>query len=267
MQQVSLPIIARDNIQPGIWQFTLAANPLTQTGHSGQFYLLRCADPLAAYLRRPLFAAALSDARPPLLQFTLSVHQLSDPGWAWVAGQQVGDTLEVLGPLGRGFQVPAIARNVLLVGQDEGQSLLHHLAFELAGQDHNVALAVEAPSRRRLQPDRPLPPSTELLIATRDGSAGHKGSLFEVLDSLLGWADAVCAVGNRAFLQQLKMRLQEIRLMLSPEFAQGLVIDTPLHFCGVGVCTYCLVRTQTGPRLACSDGPVFDLAELELSDA
>jgi dihydroorotate dehydrogenase electron transfer subunit len=34
--------------------------------------------------------------------------------------------------------------------------------------------------------------------------------------------------------------------------------------CGVGTCQGCLVETRDGARLACRDGPVFDLRDLRL---
>ena len=43
-------------------------------------------------------------------------------------------------------------------------------------------------------------------------------------------------------------------------FAQALV--APPMACGVGACQGCGVDTAHGMKLACADGPVFDLLEL-----
>jgi dihydroorotate dehydrogenase electron transfer subunit len=45
-------------------------------------------------------------------------------------------------------------------------------------------------------------------------------------------------------------------------FAQVLLTDVPFA-CGVGACMSCAVEGERGLRLACIDGPVFDLKDLE----
>ena len=53
--------------------------------------------------------------------------------------------------------------------------------------------------------------------------------------------------------------VRQVRVMPGRRFAQALV--TPPMACGVGACQGCAVEMRRGIRLACTDGPVFDLLE------
>jgi len=51
-----------------------------------------------------------------------------------------------------------------------------------------------------------------------------------------------------------------VRVGPGTRFAQALVV--PPMACGVGACQGCGVEVTRGTKLACTDGPVFDLLEL-----
>ena len=55
--------------------------------------------------------------------------------------------------------------------------------------------------------------------------------------------------------------VREIRVGPVRGFAQALVVH-PMA-CGVGACQGCAVPVARGTKLACTDGPVFDLLELQ----
>jgi hypothetical protein len=74
----------------------------------------------------------------------------------------------------------------------------------------------------------------------------------------LSWPDYLAVDLRRESLPQLDQFLPEGQL---PFGAQALVRTAmPCH--GVGECGVCAVTTQHGTKLACSDGPVFDLEEV-----
>jgi len=63
------------------------------------------------------------------------------------------------------------------------------------------------------------------------------------------------------FYPALSQAVRAERLSPRPGFAQALLM--PLIPCGVGACRACAVPTHRGYRLACTEGPFFDLLELE----
>jgi dihydroorotate dehydrogenase electron transfer subunit len=100
-------------------------------------------------------------------------------------------------------------------------------------------------------------------FATRDGSLGHRGSVTDLLPDLLRWADVVYTVGSTRLYLALKDQVRAIRLAGDADFLYGLVLDALLP-CGVGACLACSVPVSDGLKLACVDGPVFDLMALDL---
>ena len=97
-------------------------------------------------------------------------------------------------------------------------------------------------------------------LATQDGSLGHAGTAIDLLPELAQWADQVYAVGRVSWYQQLMAQLRTHRLHVGAAWAWGLLAPETMP-CGLGVCDACTVDIGQGYRLACVDGPVFDLSE------
>ena len=126
----------------------------------------------------------------------------------------------------------------------------------------SVTLALESHRMANLYPVNALPPAVEFQAATLDGSWGHHGSIIDLLPALLRWADLVCAVGSSKLYQALKEQVEQVRFSIQADFLYGLITDNLLA-CGVGACFGCTIKSKTGFKLTCTDGPVFDLAEID----
>ncbi len=205
---------------------------------------------LGGFLREPLFPAHLTPQSFDVL--VPSTH----PGAALRPGARV----DLLGPLGCGFVVPPTTRRLLLVARAMRLPPLLPLALPEQGRLRSIALLVGAESAAELYPLRHLPPAAEVHIVTADGSAGRQGSLGELFREMVGWADQVCIAEDPAGFPALAEIVRERRVSPVRGFAQALV--APAFACGVGACRGCAVSTGRGFRLACTDGPVFDLLEL-----
>ena len=98
------------------------------------------------------------------------------------------------------------------------------------------------------------------------GSTGHEGSALDLFPDLVRWTDCVCAACDPVVYPALAEAVREVRLgpvkgrAKDCPFAQALVVPPP--GCGVGACQGCAVSMADGFKLACTDGPVFDLLEL-----
>jgi len=262
MQQFDLLIVDKQLITPTLWQITLQGSKQVTPPTAGQFYLAQCGDTFSAYLRRAIFPSRVPASEQ--IQVIVSLHQLQDLGFAWLLSRQPGQRINVLGPLGRGFAPFPGAKNLLFLSDTGDIGPFLNLTRNTIRKNADVVLALEALKAGDLYPPRLLPANIELKIATLDGSLGHQGSILDHLDDLTLWADALYAIGSLDFYQRLKTHLQRKRPILAQDFAQVLVSDAPIHVCGAGLCTLCRISTAYGPKMACSDGPVFDLATLSL---
>ncbi|MCB0192269.1 MAG: hypothetical protein KDJ65_10035 [Anaerolineae bacterium] len=254
MQSTQLIITNREKLAPAWWRLTLTDPNESMSLQSGQFLLLRCADAFTCYLCRPIFPQPETNH-----DFTLLIRPDPDPGLAWLATRQVNDKLDVIGPFGQGFDLPNGVQNLLLVSDSQDMAPLPALMTQAVAMGLSVTMALGGRRATTLYPVAALPPVVEFQAATLDGSLGHHGPITDLLPDLLRWADRVCAVGSTHLYQTLRIQAEQIRFSLPADFAFGLVTDVPLP-CGVGACLACVRHTQAGLRLACIDGPVFDLA-------
>ena len=223
---------------------TLAAPALHPPLAPGRFVL---AD-LGGYLRTTLFPARLERG---------AFDVLALPGQP-AAALLPGTTIDIIGPLGHGFQVPEMVRQLLLVASTPYLGALLPLAEQTP--ERSTTLLLSAPTAADLYPIRLLPPAVEVHIVTADGSAGHQGSIPDILPDLVRWADCIGIACDPATYPALAQIVQTTRIRPGQGFAQALV--APTIACGVGACQGCAVQVARGVRLACTDGPVFDLLEL-----
>ncbi|HRV94781.1 MAG TPA: hypothetical protein P5526_21660 [Anaerolineae bacterium] len=258
MQQIRLIVSQKETIASAWWRLTLTAPDLTSPCRPGQFFLLRCADRFTCYLRRPIFPQP-----QPNQQFTLLIRPDPDPGLAWLTARQVGDRLDVVGPLGSGFDLPDGIQNLLLISNSQWLAPLLGLMEQAVAAGLSVTMALGARRAVDLYPVSTLPPVVEFQAATLDGSLGHSGQLTDLLPDLLPWADRVCAIGSARLYRAIRAQTEAVRFGILTGFAYGLLTDLPLP-CGVGACCSCTRYTNTGAKLTCLDGPVFDLAEVEV---
>ena len=223
---------------------TLAAPAMAPGLEAGRFVLADLGD----YLRALLFPARIEAQEFDVL---VSPHHPA-------AALRPGIAVDLIGPLGQGFEIPAATDRLLLVASTAHLPALLPLADQKPG--FSIALLLSAPTAAELYPIRLLPPAVEVTIVTADGSAGHRGSILDLFPDLVRWADCACIADDPATYPALAEIVREVRVELGRRFAQALVV--PPMACGVGACQGCAVSVVRGTKLACTDGPVFDLLEL-----
>jgi hypothetical protein len=191
-------------------------------------YLLAFAPGQSEALATPLFpsgqAGEFLRVAPPL------------PG-SWAVGMQ----LQVRGPFGNGFRLPASARKVALAAMGCNPERLLPLANQALAQDAAVVLYASTIPEN-------LPADVEIMPL---------GQLGDVLE----WADylALDLAENQRGQWELAVGVTGGQKL--PFFGQAL-LRSPIVCGGTGECGVCAVKTSTGWSLACKDGPVYDLENL-----
>ena len=191
----------------------------------GQFYLARAEIAAQPFLRVPLYPFHTRDGGPEF--WVDSAHPY--------AALEPGDTLNLVGPCGRGFSLPPRAAHLLLVADELPR--LYSLAHLARARQFDMALLLSAEA-----PLPALPPDIEV----------QRGAL---TTDLVAWADLIAAdiPDPIAFAHQAR----RLRLNPPPGFVQALM--TPSMPCGVGACQACWVEIGHHRQRACVEGPVFHL--------
>lgn len=230
-----------------IFSFTLNGGVLADSAQPGQFVHIKCGDGLL--LRRPI---SICDAGNGTLRI---VFQVRGAGTEWLPERTVGDTLDVLGPLGNGFRLPDCGK-VLLVGGGIGSAPLL-LTGKRAPNGAEAALGFRTRDGAILVEEfeqAGIPVRT----ATEDGSIGVQGTIDQVVRDALNEGDfsAVLACGPtpmlRAISQMLAGRGVPCQVSLEERMA-----------CGIGACLTCSCKVSGHYKRVCKDGPVFPLEEVE----
>lgn len=156
----------------------------------------------------------------------------------WLPGMR----LQLYGPLGAGFHIAPGVRRLALAAFGETPSRLLPLIPIALAQQADVTLFSE------LNPAL-LPPSVEV-------------SSLNDLPEAIRWADFLALDITPQILPTLRQRLGlKANEPLSLK-AQALV-NAVMPCAGVAECGVCAIPARRGWKLACLDGPVFDLADLE----
>jgi hypothetical protein len=195
----------------------------------GQFLLasvLDSPDPLPVTLYPCGGSNGLLDVAPPL-----------PPTWT------VGSALALRGPLGRGFQLPPQVRRVALAALDGGAWRLLPLVQQALERGADVTLYAD-------EPPAGLPLAVEVLPG---------GMLAEAFE----WAGYLALDAPGALQQQIRSRLGLERHQAAPCPVEVL-LRQPMPCGGNAECGVCGVPLRHNKwNLACKDGPVFLLDELE----
>jgi dihydroorotate dehydrogenase electron transfer subunit len=238
---------------------------IAERANPGQFVHVRPGlgwDPL---LRRP-YSFCRIDRRGGELE--LIVKPLG-PGGQWIAERRVGDTLDLLGPLGTAFVVRRETRNLLLVAGGTGIAPMRVIAEQEATR-RNVTLVMGGRSVAYLWPSDRLPASVEYVTTTDDGSFGSKGRVTDVMPELLRWADQLFACGPWPMLAAIgRMRDEAARSPVVP--GRQTLLDAQIaveqHMgCAMGVCRACVIVTKPGNARVCREGPVFPLGDVAFEE-
>lgn len=202
------------------------------------------------YMNFPLQVALPHDGRPR----TPALHARGDDGYAWLAQLPAGASLNLLGPLGRGFRLQPGSRNYLLAADEADVSALLPLIDPVLDAGGRVALLVRTSQM-------PAALVNRLPLAVEVHGAATADEWASTLHDLLPWADQLCAVASLDACGALAHAVRHARFHLEAEFAQVLV-NAPLY-CGIGACLACVVPLASGGlSRACIHGPVFDLSRL-----
>ena len=120
MRLVGAELIESREILPGQWLQSYHAPALATGSRAGQFVHVRTGDLSGLVLRRPFSINTADQATG-----TITIHfRTIGRGTEWFTRLRSGDTIDMLGPLGRPFEVDPRSRHLLLIAGGLGVAKL-----------------------------------------------------------------------------------------------------------------------------------------------
>lgn len=244
----------------------LDAPEVAKTCVPGQFVHIECApfglvDPL---LRRPL---SVHEADSAAGRISI-LYELRGRGTEVLSRKTVGDEVDILGPLGRGFPSPPSPDDpVVFVAGGIGVAPLYFLARHVAGKvgSREMTLLIGARSECLLTCiDKFRDLGCHVHTATDDGSQGFQGFVTELFQEHMSRIQerrrpVVYASGPMPMLSALSK--------LTAQHSLTCWVSTEAKMaCGVGACLGCAIKVRDGDSWkyvrCCKEGPVFDANEV-----
>lgn len=259
---IKAKLSSKEELIPGIFKFGVEAKELVETAKPGNFIEIRANHDIEPFLRRPISIHNM-DKDSGKLEF---IFQVKGKGTEILSKRNVGEFIDIIGPLGNGTFTYSDFNNLAIIGGGIGVFPLYELAKNAKneGKSVNTYMGFRNKDLVVLE-DEFRKVSTNFVLTTDDGSYLQKGFAIDFLrkDIEEGKVDCIFACGPLPMLKAVqKLAIEkDVPCQISLEERMG---------CGLGVCLGCAVKTAQSPKDApqyvhvCKAGPVFDSKYVEI---
>ena len=257
-EEALCPIVFHDWVNSEYKHLVVEASPKALAVKPGQFFNLLCPSPDAGelWLRRPQSVYRI-DRAGGRIEF---LYKCVGRGTRGLATLEMGDRLNMVGPLGIGFHLEPGWKNIVVLGRGVGLATLAPIS-QLAGENGVAVTAILSARSPDLVMAADLFEKVGTVIPVLDSDGTSAVERVEtILRALIGArrADAFFTCGSNRLMQLMKRLGRE-------QSIPGQVAMEQVMACGLGPCYVCVRTFEVGGRKelrrVCIEGPVFDLQE------
>ncbi len=254
---VQAELVKKQKLITNIFKFSIFSKELVSCAKPGQFLEIRVSNDLVPFLRRPISIHSI-DKENNIIEF---IFQVKGKGTEILSSKQIGDNIDILGPLGNGTFDLKDYKNVAVIGGGIGVFPLYELVKSSPKDvETNTYLGFRNKELVTLENEF-KEASSYFILTTDDGSYGENGFAIDYLkkDIEKKNIEAIYACGPMPMLKAVKKLSEETKIpaYLSLEKLMG---------CGVGACLGCnVMNVKKGSYdKVCKDGPVFLAEDVEI---
>ena len=249
-------VIKNEEIVKDIFKMEIRSEIITKDAKAGQFVQIKVTNGNDPLLRRPISINEISREDNIITLY----YKVVGKGTDILSSLQKGSILNVIGPLGNGFNTYIKNKKVAIVGGGIGIAPLLELAKVLK-KENSVYTYLGFNDETYLE-DSLKEYSEEVAITTVTGSKGYKGFITDVFvkDIESKKFDIVYSCGPHKMLEGVMKisKKNNIKCQVSLEERMA---------CGIGACLGCSIETTNGiMKKVCVDGPVFWSDEVKINE-
>lgn len=256
-KQLTDRVIDVEELAEDVFRMTVSSEYVAENATPGQFVNIKCCEGTQALLRRPISICSINkkDGSYDL------VFQRKGNGTELLAMKKAGDALDILGPLGRGYDLDIKYRKIAIVGGGIGIFPLLFVLQESKAIVKRAYLGFRTASLVVLEKEFGQT-ATSLEIVTDDGSYGPGGFVTDILkrDLAVEQFDMIYTCGPTPMLKKVAQTAEAYGTdcQVSMEQRMG---------CGFGTCLVCACKTHVNSSEweyshVCKDGPVFNSKDI-----
>ena len=251
-------ILEKQVLGPNVTKMVIDAPAVAKKAEPGQFIILRIDEKGE---RIPLTVADYDrEAGTVTIIFQVvgkTTTQLNE--------MEAGESLmDFVGPLGVASHFSDDIKNVAVIGGGLGTAIAYPQAKKLFHMGVNVDAIIGFRNKDYIiLEDEMRQNSTNLFVATDDGSNGNKGFVTDVLKKRIEEGakyDLVIAIGPLIMMKFVSQLTKEYGI-------KTIVSMNPIMIDGTGMCGGCRVTVGGKVKFACVDGPDFDGHEVDYDEA
>jgi len=257
-QQRDVEIISNKRVG-AYHHIVFAAGEMAAAARPGNFVAISVGGSNSSMILRRAFAIYRASDRG---QYGGTIELVVAPhgqGSRWLTSLQIHDRVNMVGPLGTHFGIPAEPVSALLVGGGYGSAPLFGLAEVLKERGCRVDMVLGASVAGKIYaPLEGKRSVNSLTITTEDGSAGTRGRVTDVLPALItkNGTEIIYSCGPMAMLEAVEKVSQQHNAMHQCAVEESMA-------CGIGICMTCVLPVRDGNGVikmmrSCIDGPVMD---------
>lgn len=229
----------------------------------GQFLNIRIGDGREHMLRRPISISEIDRGE----KLVTIIYRVIGEGTRFLADIKKGNDIDVMGPLGRGYDILSLKKgegSALLVGGGIGVPPLYELAKQFHKRGIKVTSILGFNSKEEVFYEEEFKKFGDVYVATVDGSHGTKGFVTDVIKNLqtenkLNF-DKYYSCGPAPMLKAL--------INIFPD-KEGYISLENRMACGIGACYACVCKKKKDSDVmkydekkveytrVCYDGPVY----------
>ncbi|WP_338832792.1 Dihydroorotate dehydrogenase B (NAD(+)), electron transfer subunit [Moorella humiferrea] len=241
-------IVRKEVMSPVIKLMEIEAPEVAAKARAGQFIILRIDEEGE---RIPLTIADFDRSRGTITTIFQEVGYTTRR----LGALEEGDTLtDFVGPLGQPSEIENYGR-VVCVGGGVGVAPIFPIARALKEAGNEVISIIGARTKELLfWEEKMRAVSSELLVATDDGSYGYKGFVTDLLKQVLEERGKIARVWGIGPVVMMRAVAETTR----PFNVPTIVSMNPIMVDGTGMCGACRVSVGGETKFACVDGPEFD---------
>jgi dihydroorotate dehydrogenase electron transfer subunit len=254
LYHITTTVLNQHPINPNFYKLTFKSAEIARKIIPGQFITIDC----GTFLRRPFTVAHKEQDKIEI------IYKVIGPGTNQLSTKKFGDTIDVLGPLGTGYDITVrLIRNsdIVLVGGGTGIASLIFLAETISKLKMRGTILYGTKTKTELVNLANLKKagwSVQIATETGDTPGGYKGyvtDLFKKHVDKHGCTGRVYTSGPVLMLKKMVEICNNIRISGQASLEQIIA-------CGMGTCRGCVIETSTGNKSICKDGPVFNMKDL-----
>jgi len=260
-------VVESAQVAPGCFRLEIRCPEVAVATKAGQFVMLRPRQCLDPFLSRAFSVCDVTfddgPSKPPTGITILLV--VVGPGTRALSERRPGESIGVLGPLGRPYDLGRAGEHMLLVAGGVGAAPFAIVARALRARskEQRVTYLVGGRDKDHVYlADEIGALGCDVAVATDDGSAGHKGYVTDLVEPLLAPGVRVLACGPNPMFKSLAKVVERARAR-GLEFPCEVSTEETMP-CGFGACASCVVPVLDASRpegyryvKSCIEGPVF----------